>query len=106
LPLARIDDVTITVGDFLDRLEAQSPYIRARYNSVEQRRELLDALIRYELLAREAIRRGLDRDPDAVRAMKTVMIQKLMKAELEGQARPDQIPEEELRAAYDADPAR
>jgi peptidyl-prolyl cis-trans isomerase C len=103
-PIARIDDVVITVREFQERINRQSPYIRARYNSVEQKKEFLDALIRYEILAREAYRRGLDKDPDAVRAMKTVMIQKLMKTEFEGAVRPEDIPESELKAYYEANP--
>lgn len=39
-PLAKIDDVTITLGEFEDRLNRQSPYIRARYTSLEQKKEL------------------------------------------------------------------
>lgn len=104
VPIATIDGQVITVRDFQDRINEQSPYIRARYNSAEQKKEFLDSLIRYEVLAREAYRRGLDRDPDAVRAMKTVMIQKLMKAELEELAGPEAVPEAELRAYYDAHP--
>ena len=41
-PLAKIDDVTITLGEFEERLNRQSPYIRARYTSLEQKKEFLD----------------------------------------------------------------
>src|SRR4051812_16915700 len=59
-PLVVIGDTTITVGDFADQLADKSPYLRARYTSPERRRELLDELVKFELLAREASRRGLD----------------------------------------------
>ena len=36
-PLATVDGVTITVGEFQDRLNRQSPYIRNRYTSFEQK---------------------------------------------------------------------
>src|SRR5262249_28947376 len=39
--LAKIDDVTITLGEFQERINRQSPYIRARYTSLEQKREFL-----------------------------------------------------------------
>jgi peptidyl-prolyl cis-trans isomerase C len=103
-PVATIDDVVITVRDFQDRINRQSPFVRARYNSIEHKKEFLDSLVRYEVLAREALRRGLDKDPDAVRALKTVMIQKLMKAEFETSIRPEDIPDSELQAYYDAHP--
>ena len=66
-PLAKIDDVTITVGEFQERINRQSPYIRARYTSLEQKKEFLDSLIRFEVLAKEAYKRGLDKDPEVVR---------------------------------------
>lgn len=101
-PLARVDDVVITVGEFQDRINKQSPYIRARYTSLEQKKEFLDNLIRFEVLAKEALRRGFDRNPDVVRTMKQVMIQKLMKDEFENKLKPDDIPDGEMRAFYEA----
>src|SRR5579863_6426820 len=65
--LAKIDDVTITLGEFQERINRQSPYIRARYTSLEQKKEFLDSLIRFEILAKEGYRRGLDKDPEVVR---------------------------------------
>ena len=81
--LAKIDDVVITVGDFQSRINAQSPYVRARYTSVERKKEFLDNLVRFEVLAKEADRRGLTKDPEVVRTMKQVMIQKLLKDEFD-----------------------
>jgi peptidyl-prolyl cis-trans isomerase C len=103
-PIAQIDNVVITVREFQDRINRQSPYVRARYDSIEQRKEFLDSLVRYEVLAKEAYRRGLDKDPEAIRALKTVMIQKLMKDEFEkpGAKGPESVPETELRAYYEA----
>ena len=82
-PLAKIDDVTITLGEFEERINRQSPYIRARYTSLEQKKEFLDSLVRFEILAKEAYKRGLDKDPEVVRTMKQVMIQKLMRDEFD-----------------------
>lgn len=101
VPLAKVDDVVITVGEFQDRINRQSPYVRARYTSLEQKKEFLDTLIRFEILAKEAVRRGFDKDPEVVRTMKQVMIQKLMKDEFESKITPDQIKEEEMKAFYD-----
>jgi peptidyl-prolyl cis-trans isomerase C len=101
-PLAKVGDVVITVGEFQDQLNKQSPYIRARYTSLEQKREFLDGLIRFEVLASEAARRGLDKDPEVVRTMKSVMVQKLMRAEFDRTVPPEAISDTELQAAYDA----
>ena len=102
VPLARIDDVTITLGELQERINRQSPYIRARYTSLEQKREFLDSLIRFEVLAKEAARRGLDKDPEVVRTMKQVMIQKLMRDELDAKITADTVTDAEMKAYYDA----
>ena len=104
-PLAKVDDVTITVGQLEDRLNRQSPYIRARYTSLEQKREFLDALIRFEVLAKEAQRRGYDKDPEVVLTMKQVMIQKLMKEEFDQKVTPESVSDAEMKAYYDANQA-
>ncbi len=100
IPLAQVDDVIITVGEFQERINRQSPYIRARYTSLEQKKEFLDTLIRFEVLAKEANKRGYDKDPEVVRTMKQVMIQKLMKAEFENKIKPEDISEDEMKAFY------
>ncbi|MBL9020481.1 MAG: peptidyl-prolyl cis-trans isomerase [Myxococcales bacterium] len=101
-PLAKIDDVTITLGEFQERINRQSPYIRARYTSLEQKKEFLDSLVRFEILAKEAYRRGLDKDPEVVRTMKQVMIQKLMRDEFDAKVTAENVPEAEMKAYYDA----
>ncbi|HSK00257.1 MAG TPA: peptidyl-prolyl cis-trans isomerase [Kofleriaceae bacterium] len=101
-PLAKIDDVTITVGELQERINRQSPYVRQRYTSLEQKKEFLDSLVRFEILAKEAYRRGLDKDPEVVRTMKQVMIQKLMREELDAKITAESVPEAEVRKYYDA----
>ncbi len=101
-PLAKIDNVTITLGDFQERINRQSPYIRARYTSLEQKKEFLDSLIRFEVLAKEAYKRGLDKDPEVVRTMKQVMIQKLMRDEFDAKVTAESVPEADMKTYYDA----
>lgn len=99
-PLAKVDGEIITVREFQDRINRQSPYVRGRYTSLEHKKEFLTNLIRFEVLALEAKKRGLDKDPDAVRAMKQVMIQKLMREQFAKDVAPESITEAELRAYY------
>lgn len=100
-PLAVVDGVVITVEEFQAQLNRQSPYVRARYNSIEQKKNFLDSLVTVEVMAKEAQRRGLDKDPEVVRTMKQVMIQKLSKDVFSAEATRDSITEEELRAYYE-----
>jgi peptidyl-prolyl cis-trans isomerase C len=101
-PVATIDGTPITVAEMQDRINKQSPYVRARYSSLEQKKEFLDTLVRFEVLAREARKRGYDQDPEVVRTMKQVMIQKLLKEEFESKVKPDDIADEEMKKYYDA----
>ncbi|MBT8495284.1 MAG: hypothetical protein KJO07_19715, partial [Deltaproteobacteria bacterium] len=103
-PLAVVDGLTITVGDLQDQINQQSPYLRPRYKSVTKQKELLQTMIRFELLAKEATKRGFDRDRDVIRAMKQVMIQKLMEDEFENKLNPSSIPDSEVRDYYDKHP--
>ena len=100
--LVKIGERTITVGEFADRLAEQSPYLRARYNSPERRREYLDNLVRFELMAIEAERRNLDEIPEVDRTRKQVMIQQMMKELFEDQIQLSDITDEEIRAYYEA----
>src|SRR5690242_7393164 len=66
--LVKIGDTDITVGEFSDQLSEQSPFLRARYQSAERRREFLQDLVRFELLAAEAHRLHYDDTPDVTHA--------------------------------------
>src|SRR5687768_16416709 len=63
-PLAKIGERTITVGDIAQDLSDTGAFMRARYNSPERRREFVDQMIRFELLAQEAHRRHYDQLPE------------------------------------------
>jgi len=101
--LAKIDDTVITVGEFQDRINKQSPYVRARYTSLERKKEFLDNLVRFEVLAHEAQKKGLDKDAEVVRTMKQVMIQKLLKDEFDKFTLKD-VSDGDCKKYYDAHP--
>ncbi len=52
--------ITVTADEFKARLDEQSPFIRSRYSTLERKKEFLDNLIRFEVLAKEAERQGGD----------------------------------------------
>ncbi len=105
LPLVVIGDTAVvTVGDFAEQLADKSPYLRARYASPERRRELLEELVRFELLAQEANRRGLDKSDEVVRTKRQLMVQQMMKAEFEDKVKLTDISDQEVQAYYDSHP--
>ena len=100
--LVTVGDEEITVGEFAARLADQSPYLRARYNTPERRREFLNNMVRFELLAQEAERQGLDDLPEVVRTRKQVMIQQMMKELFEDRIRLSDVTDDEVREYYEA----
>lgn len=98
--LAQVDEVAITVAEFEERLNSQSPYVRSRYATLDHKKEFLDNLVKFEVLAAEARRQGLDKDPEVVRAMKQVMIQKLLKQQID-RFKAEDIPDAELQTYFD-----
>jgi parvulin-like peptidyl-prolyl isomerase len=102
--LVKVGDRTITVGELADRLASQSPYLRARFESPERRKEFLDNLVRFELLVYEAKRRGYADKPEITRARRNAMIQQLVKKEVDEPLDSLEITDEEVKAIYDANP--
>ncbi|ACG75671.1 PpiC-type peptidyl-prolyl cis-trans isomerase [Anaeromyxobacter sp. K] len=94
---------TITAGEMKARLDEQSPFIRARYSTLERKKEFLDNLIRFEVLAREAERQGLANDPDVQLTLKKVMVQKLVQKNFQDAngAAAEAMPEADLQKYYD-----
>lgn len=100
--VAKIGDETITLGQFADRLAGQSPYLRARYNSPERRREFLDNMVRFELLAMEAGKRGYDQKDAVQRVRQQMMVQQMMKELFDEKGvKLSDITDEEIKAYYD-----
>jgi peptidyl-prolyl cis-trans isomerase C len=99
--VAKGSGFTITADEFKARLDEQSPFIRSRYSTLERKKEFLDNMVRFEVLAREAERQGLAKDPEVQNTLKKIMVQKLVQKNFQDQAGATQIPDEELQKYYD-----
>ncbi|HYG66793.1 MAG TPA: peptidylprolyl isomerase [Anaeromyxobacteraceae bacterium] len=95
--------VKITADEFKARIEEQSPFMRARYSTLERKKEFLENLVQFELIAKEAEKEGLQNDPDVQVALKKLMVQKLLTKRF-GDPTKDatSVPDSELQAYYDA----
>jgi peptidyl-prolyl cis-trans isomerase C len=101
--LVKVGDTTITLGDFAERLSSQSPYLRARYASPERRREFLDNMVRFELLALEAKKRGHEQQADVERVRRQMMVQQMMKEVFDDKGiKLSDITDAEIKTYYDA----
>jgi peptidyl-prolyl cis-trans isomerase C len=99
--VAKIGDRTITLGDFAKSLEGMDPFRRLAYQSKERRRELLNEMVDIELLAIEARRRGLDKEPETQDAVRQILREAMLAKAREGLPAPAEISAEEVRAYYE-----
>jgi peptidyl-prolyl cis-trans isomerase C len=99
--LAKIGPTEITVGQFAEELSSKGSFIRTRYASPERRREFLDQMIRFELLAQEAERRGYDELPEVERTRKQMMIRQFLEQRFETGG-PESISGDDVRAYYES----
>lgn len=74
----------------------------ARFASPAARRELIDGLVRFELLAQAAERAGLTQDPDALHALRQIAVTKLVNQTLGAVASPDAITQADVQREYQA----
>jgi peptidyl-prolyl cis-trans isomerase C len=102
--VAKIDDSRITVADVQERMNKQSPFVRARFTTPEKKKEFLDTLIRFEVLANEAEKRGYDKDPEVQRVMKQQMISKFLQKDFESKLKVEDVPDADVEKYYKEHP--
>jgi len=100
--LARVGDKTITLGDYVATLEHMDQFDRLRYQSPERRKELLTEMVNVELLAQEAEAKGYDKEPMAMQEIRAILRDAMLAEAHKGVPAPNDIPEEQVRAYYDA----
>jgi peptidyl-prolyl cis-trans isomerase C len=100
--LAQVDDIPITSADLRTLLSryANQPFVLARYSSIEKKKELLDSLIRYDVLAIEARKRGYAQDPEVVRVAKDKMVKLFTQQEITDKVKASDITEAEVKRYY------
>lgn len=98
--VATMDHDAITREEFEKHLKEQSPFIRSRYTTLDKKKEFLDGMIRFELLADAARKEGYDKDPDVQSTLEKIMVQKLIHKKF-GDEGSEALPEADLRAYYE-----
>ena len=100
--VATVGDETITADELKRRFDETSPFLRARYNTLERKKEFLDNLVRNELLAQEARRQGFDKSVAVQEQTKRAMIQELIKHQLDEKLTGTDLTDADLRKFYEA----
>jgi peptidyl-prolyl cis-trans isomerase C len=102
--VAKIGDREVTLGDLEQRLLAEPAVVQSQFASVQKRKEYLAKLVQFEVMVLEGQRRGLDKDPEVVEAMRQAMVRKYLQTALPEEVDPRSIPEADLKTYYDANP--
>ncbi len=100
--IASFNGGAITVGSLEDEIKAQNPFMQMRYLDPAALKDLYDRTLRFELLAQEAARRGVDKRPDVNEAIKQNAVQTLYRKDFDEVITPESITPEEVKAYYDA----
>ena len=100
--LAQVDDIVITTADMKDLLAryASQPFVLARYSSIEKKKELLDSIIRYDVLAIEARKRGYERDPEVQRVAKEKMVKLFSQQEIIDKVKLSDVADADVQKYY------
>lgn len=100
--LVRVGEREITLGQYAETLLRMDPYERLRYQSEERQKALLDEMIEVELLAQEAKRRGLDRDPQVQLRLRQALRDEVLNDLERKLPGPETFTEREVKDYYDA----
>jgi parvulin-like peptidyl-prolyl isomerase len=74
--------------------------VLARYSSIEKKKELLDSLIRYDVLVLEARKRGYERDPEVQRVVKDKMVKLFTQQEILDKVKVSDVSDSEVEQFY------
>ncbi|MEJ7733656.1 MAG: peptidylprolyl isomerase [Polyangiaceae bacterium] len=99
--VAKVGDRVITLGDFARSLERMDQFDRLRYQTKERRREQLGDIVDVELLAAEARRRGLDKQPENEDAIRQILRDAMLARARADLPPPANIAADEVRAYWD-----
>ena len=104
--VARVGSVELHEDDVQRAMAREPGATPERFKSPEARREFVDGLVRFELLAQAAERAGLTKDPDAIHALQQIAVTKLVNQTLGATAAPESVTPADVEREYLARQAR
>lgn len=100
--VARVDGEYISEARFVDEMRQRGGLLPGQFQDVEQRRELLDALVYQQALVAAARNAGIDRLPEVERTLDQVLANQVLQRQLRERQQGIEVPEAAVRAFYDA----
>lgn len=98
--LARVGSVELREADLQRAMRREPGASPERFESPAARRELVDGLVRFELLAQAAERAGLTQDPEALHAQRQIAVSKLVNDRLGAVAKPESVSRLDVEREY------
>jgi peptidyl-prolyl cis-trans isomerase C len=92
----------VTLGELEDSVAGQNAFMRNRYRDPKALKELLDRLVRFNLLALEAERTAWDKKKAVHEAVGQNAVQLMMKKEFDDKMSADSVPKADVEAYYKA----
>ncbi|MGC9027939.1 MAG: SurA N-terminal domain-containing protein, partial [bacterium] len=80
---AKVGSYTITMSDLEQKVMNMPPYTRQFYSTPQGKKQLLDEMIKRQLLVAAAIKQGLDKKPDIKAKIKDATYDILSRAEID-----------------------
>ncbi len=100
--VAEIGQRKITLGELESRLAGEPGVVRAQFATVAKRKEYLASWVQFEVLAEEAARQGLAKDPEVVESTRSQMVRRYLKESVAGQVKAEDVTDAEVKAYYEA----
>lgn len=104
--VARVGPVELREDDVQRAMAREPGTTPERFKNPEARRDFVDGLVRFELLAQAADRAGLTKDPDAIHALQQIAVTKLVNQTLGAIAAPETLSQADVEREYYARQAR
>ncbi len=100
--LARVGDGVVTAEDLEQAASALSPVDRdmMALTPEQKKKKLMDNLVHDQAGIQEARRRGLDQDPQVIRALNRQLLSRLLTDEVYSKVKPEDVPEDQVQAYY------
>jgi parvulin-like peptidyl-prolyl isomerase len=98
--VAKVNDIVITQSEFVREMELRGGKIPGQYQTVEQRRALLDAMIERKAMLLAASAADYDQDPIIRRQLENMMIRKLTQDRIQGVLASLHVGDEEVEQFY------
>lgn len=83
VPVASFDDHTVSAADLVNRISATRSRAQTHDATIDQTHQVLDQIVGFDLLAKEAVRQGLQTTPEVIATAKAAMVRELVRREID-----------------------